>query len=348
MPLTVDWSVSINGTNYTTRFNPHVMEIEATDGSGDGADTCRITLADDGRIIMPKKGAAISVSIMGVQVFSGILKTPRCTYAKGQGGLMILNAAGHDTEDKGKEGQQTTKEDGSLGDFLQDMGKKAGYSVKLDPELAKIKRTFWAAEGRSFRHMAQVLANEYGATVKFSGKKAVLARRGNGTAPNGSALATVRAYAPGNLISADMEPYEGSAVYRDVRFTWFDREKAEFKEEKADVRLQGLGGPATKVMRGKAASKDDAKDRSEGRANASERDKGGGSVEIDIEPSARAEGTCILSGVRPGIDGSYRISGVTHTLRPGDSGGATTKLELKQPDDKAGTDSRKAGDTGDA
>ncbi len=346
MPLTVDWAVLIDGRDITSRVNPYVQEIEVTDGDGGGGDSARITLADDGRLILPRKGAEITVIILGVKVFTGILKTPRLTYAKGQGGLMMLNASGHDTEGKGKEGQETTKEDGTLGEFLTDMGKKAGYTVKIDPALAKVKRTFWAAEGRSFHHMAQALATEYGATVKFSGKKAVLAKRGKGMAPNGQALPTIRAIAPGNLLNADMEPYEGSAVFRDARFTFFDRKGAKFEEEKADIRPGPTSGagPAKKVMRGRAASTEDAKDRAEGRANASERDKGGGTVKIDIEPQARAEGTCIVSGTRPGMDGTYRIASVTHTLRAGAGGGATTKLELKQPDDKAGTDSRKAGD----
>ena len=72
------------------------------------------------------------------------------------------------------------------------------------------------------------------------------------------------------------------------------------------------------------------------------RDKGGGTVAIEIDPQARAEGTCILTNVRDWIDGIYRIESATHTLKAG-SGGSTTKLELKQPGDKAGKDSRKAG-----
>ncbi len=44
------------------------------------------------------------------------------------------------------------------------------------------------------------------------------------------------------------------------------------------------------------------------------------------------------------MDGTYRIASATHTLRSGKGGGATTKLELKQPNDKPGTDSRRAGD----
>jgi len=53
---------------------------------------------------------------------------------------------------------------------------------------------------------------------------------------------------------------------------------------------------------------------------------------------AQPEGTCIVAGVRPGIDGAYKIEGVDHTLSR--SAGFETKLELKHPDGAAGSDSR--------
>jgi len=345
MPLTVPWSLTINGKPATDRFNPYVVEIEVTDGSGEDGDSARITLRDDGRIIMPRKGAEITITIMGQPVFTGVLKSPRCTTAKGQGGLMMLNATGHDTEGPGKEGRQFAKENATLEDYITGLGKKAGFTVKVDPELAKIKRTLWASEGRSFLHQAQQLANENGATLKVSGKKAVIAKRGAGMTPSGKALPTIRATGGVNLISADIEPEEESAVYRDVRLSFFDRKAAKFVEEKTDIRPGGgtASGP-TATLRGRAADKDDAKAKGKGRASQAERDKGGGTVEIQIEPMAKAEGTCIVERWRAGTNGSYRIESATHTLRAAESGGATTKCTLKQPDDKAGKDDRKAGD----
>lgn len=346
MPLTIDWAVWVNGQNWTARFNPYVMEIEVTDGSGKDADQARITLADDGRIILPKKGAEIRIEIMGVTVFSGVLKTPRLTDAKGQGGRMVLQATGHDTEGPGKEGRQVAVKDGTLGEYLTKLGKAAGYTVKVDPELAKIKRTVWASEGRSFHHHAQQLADEYGGTLKLSGKKAVIAKRGGGNTPSGQQLPTIYATRGANLINVDIEPFDESEAYKDVRFTWFDRKKATFREEKADIRPGLTGSSAASAKpKGRASDKQDAKDRAKGKADESERDRGGGSVEIEIEPRAKAEGTCIVQGQREGADGTYRIESATHTLRGG-GGASSTKLQLKQPEDKAGKDARKPGDTG--
>ena len=346
MPLTVDWSVSIDGINATSRFNPYVMEIEVTDQAGTTSDTARITLADDGRIIMPRKGATMTISIMSQPVFAGKTESPRFTFAKGDGGKLVLSAKSFDAEKGAKEGRHFAKEDASLEDYLKDFAKKAGLSgIKVDPELAKIKRAWWGPEGRSFLHEGQRLSRELGATFKIQGDKAVIAKRGKGMSPSGQFMPTIQATNPGNLLNVDMSPNEAREVFRDVRVSYFDRKEAKFKEEKVDIEGgAGSSGGASSVIRGKRADKDDAKARGEGQKAEAEREKGGGSIEIDIEPRARAEGTCILSGARRGIDGTYRISSVTHTLRAGDSGGSTTKLELKQPDDQAGSDDRKAGD----
>ncbi|WP_336488274.1 phage late control D family protein [Methylobacterium nigriterrae] len=344
MPLTVEWTVTIDGINATSRMNPFVMELEVQDHAGTTSDTARITLADDGRIIMPRKGAMMHVSIMGELVFTGKTESSRFSFAKGDGGRLILSAKGFDAEAGAKEGRHFAKEDATLGDYAQDFAKRAGLTIKVDPDLAKIKRAWWGPEGRSFLHEMQRLAREHGATFKIQGDKAVLAKRGKGSTPSGQSLPTIYATNPGNLLNVDIEPFEAREVFRDVRVSGFDRKTAKFFEEKVDIE-GGSGGGASAVLRGKRADKDDAKARGEGRKTEAERDKGGGTVEIDIEPRARAEGTCILSGARAGVDGTYRIESVTHTLRPGDSGGATTKLELKQPSDNTGKDSRKAGDT---
>ena len=351
MPLFVDWSVMIDGVNATSAFNPYVMELEVSDKAGTESDTARITLADDGRIIMPRKGATMSVSIMGQPVFTGKTESPRFTLAKGDGGKLVLSAKGVDMEKAAKEGQHFAKEDAKLEDYLKDLAKRAGLSsIKVDPALAKIKRAWWGSEGRSFLHEGQRLAREFGATFKIQDGKAVFAKRGSGATPSGQALPTIYATRPGNLISVDIEPFEAREVFRDVRLSFFNRKTAKFQEEKVDIET-GSGsssgsspeGGAKAVLRGKRADKQDAKDRGEGRKTEADRDKGGGTVEILIEPQARAEGTCILSGARRGVDGTYRRETATHTLQASE-GGSTTKLVLKQPADKAGKDDRKAGE----
>ncbi len=64
----------------------------------------------------------------------------------------------------------------------------------------------------------------------------------------------------------------------------------------------------------------------------------GDHVVIDGEPAAQPEGPFTVSGVRPGVDGPYKIAKVRHDLRR--SSGFTTTVGLKQPSGGAGTDTR--------
>ena len=59
---------------------------------------------------------------------------------------------------------------------------------------------------------------------------------------------------------------------------------------------------------------------------------------IEGSTAAIPDGLCIVTGARPGVDGAYRIKSVTHQYSRG--GGFVTSLELIEPRDGAGSDSR--------
>lgn len=346
MPLVVPWSVTIDGVPATERFNPYVMELEVEDKAGEGSDTARIKLDDtDGQIIMPRKGASIAITVLSELVFRGTTETPKFTYAKGQGRILTLGGKSFDAEKGAKEGKHFHKDDVTLEEYLKEFAQQAGLSIKVDRELGRIKRPYWNPLGRSFLHEGQRLAEELGGTFKIQGSTAVLAKRGQGATPAGGTMPTVFARVGVNVISIDIEPYEPRQAFKDVRVSWFDRKQAKFVEEKVDVELKGLGSgaPASARIPGVRADKDDSEARGKGRKAEVERETGSGSVEIEIDPTAKAEGTCIVEGSRDGVDGAYRIESAG--LKVGKDA-ASTKLSLKQPDDKAGQDGRKAGQTG--
>lgn len=341
MAWTVDWSVTIDGRDASTAMRPYLTEIEVADRDGTASDSCRLTFDDSGgQALLPKEGAKVRVTMNGVLVFEGTVDSTPWSMTRGAGRLLEISAKGRDPRGKSKEGQRWHLDDATLGEALEKGAKAAGLSrIVVDPELAQTRRAYWSPDGASFTGWATKLGRDLGATFKVRGDVAVFAARGKGLSATGAAMPTVRATIPGNVISIRLDPLKGRPRYKKARVRSFDRKKAEFVA--ADVEFDtSEGETATEERRFDAADEEDAKTVGKGRKTEAEREGGNGSIEMDLEPAAQAEGTLILSGARPGIDGTYRIVGVNH--RASRSGGATTSIEFKQPQGEAGKDKRAA------
>lgn len=139
----------------------------------------------------------------------------------------------------------------------------------------------------------------------------------------------------GGFSGMRIAPLRGRTKFARTKARYFDRASASFKEIEIET---GIDAEATSEVRGAYADEDQAKGVAEGRKANSDREGGQGSVEMDLDVAAQAEGTFIMTGARPGIDGIYRISGVDK--KADRSGGATMRLEIKQPSGGAGKDER--------
>jgi phage protein D len=326
MAWVVDWQVTVNGQNMSDRMRPYLIEIEVTDKAGSSSDSCSLKLDDsDGMLEFPAEGSEVSVSLMGVPVFEGIVDDTKSSGSRGGGRVLTVNAKGFDTRGKAKEGQDFHKDDASLGDFLQDSASKAGYSISVDSSLASKQRPYWSADGESFLGVGEKLAREFNATFKIRGTQAVFVPR------NSSLLGSVAGVVGpgGNVINWDISPYTGRQAFTKAKARWFDRKTAKFEEKEVEVQSSRPLPDSTNVVRGVAADEGQATDLAEGRKSEAEREGGQGSVELDLEPSAQAEAMFTLTGARAGVDGTYRIETVKH--KASRSGGATTSLDLKQP-----------------
>lgn len=337
MPWTVVWKVEVNGQDMTAAMKPFLTDITVTDKAGESSDTCSLTFDDtDAQIRLPAEGSSVRVSLQGVQVFQGIVDKVRSSGARGGGRTLSVQAKGMDSRGKVKEPVQLHQDDGSVGDFLKKLGGVAGYSVKVDGALGAIVRTYLAADGESFLHVGQRLARELGGTFKIRGTEAVLAKRGEDA---GLPAIAGRVGEGGNVVSWNIAPFNGRPAFTKAKVQWFDRETAAFKEKEVGIDLGRALPEAVNLIRSKAADEGQAKDITDARKREAEREGGEGSVELDLEPEAQAEGKFTLTGARPGIDGTYRIESVSHKATR--SGGSTTSLTLKQPQGNAGKDTRK-------
>jgi phage protein D len=343
MAWTVEWKVFVDGEDITSAMQPFLMKISISDKDGSASDTCSLELDDSGgQLKLPAEGAGVQVYLQGISAFTGKVDSVRSKGARGGGRTLSVGAKGFDAKGKVKEPQSHHMDDATLQQFLDKAAKGAGLTgVVIDPAFASIARDYWSANSESFLHLGQKLARELGGTFKIRGDKAVLAKRGEGLSAAGQPLPTVVGIAPpptattGNVINWDIAPLEGRAKFARTKARYFDRASASFKEVEIET---GIEAEATSEVRNAFADEDQAKAVAEGRKSNSEREGGQGSVELDLDVTAQAEGTFILTGARPGIDGSYRISGVDH--KADRSGGATTRLEIKQPTAGAGKDDR--------
>lgn len=331
MAWTVDWRVLINGRDLTSAWAPVLIDIEVTDRDGPASDSCSLTIDDtDGQVAMPAKGDRLEVYLQGGKVFEGFLDRPQSSGSRGQGRLLKVKAKGFDPKGKAKQVQNFHMDDASLEDFLGAAAKRAGYSIKIDPALAGITRAYWSAEAESFLDLGERLARKLGGTFKIRGDKAVLAKRG--VAPVGTIVGTVGK----NVISWDITPRDPRASFAKGVSRWFDRDSASYKDKQLD--FGNDDAEAAEITRSILADEDEAGEANDTHKRNAERDSGGGSVDLDLTVEAAAEARFEMVGARPGVDGTYRIVSVVHRANRG--GGATTRLELKEPGSGAGTDKR--------
>lgn len=330
--------ISIGGQDVSRNFKSDATDISITDSAGGGSDTASIDIDDrDGLILMPSIGDEISIGLGweggGVPVvFDGVIDDVDSSGGRGQGRKLLISAKSADVNGKLKSTEEKHKDDASLKDVANEWGKAAGLSeVVVHPDLSSIKRAWWGMDGESFMSWGRRIAGEIGATFKVMGTRGVFTPRSAGQSATGQPLPVVTATYGGNLIGWSLKPDVGRPKHKTFKTRRFDHDAAEWKSEDASPDYDD-DGEATRVETYSAPDEDTAKANSESAAKESDRERGGGSIDIDGNPDAMAEGMVILIGARPGVDGTYTIDSVTHSYSR--SGGFTTSMTVKKPDAK--------------
>ncbi|SON55543.1 tail protein [Hartmannibacter diazotrophicus] len=327
------WSVTSGAVDISEPLRPYLIDISVTDKAGEASDTCAITIDDTGgNVRMPTEKEPLLVSLNGIPVFSGFVDSVRSSGSRFGGRVLRVQAKGFDPGGKAKQSLHFHMDDTTLKAFLTKAAEKAGFTLKIDEDLGATKRSYWAADGESFLHLGQRLAREFFATFKLRGKQAVFLPRGE-TVQIATVLGEVGEAEPGNVISWEITPVSTRARYGKTKVRWFDRASGTWKTEEVEHGGAGSGDAdeeAVETVRTSAHDADQAKAIAKARKRQAKRNDGLGSVEIDVNPLAQAEGLFVLSGARVGVDGTYRIAAVTHQGNRG--GGTTTRLELCEPD----------------
>jgi phage protein D len=331
------YAVIMAGQDVTSKFDPHLLSVKITRASGEAADTCDLDLSDqNGDIVMPGERAPTQVMIDGLLAFTGFVSDVTYAFAKGSGSKLSLSCSSIDQGSKVKEPTLKYKDDASLSDFASELGSAAGLAVTVAGSIADIQRPYWLSQNESFMSWGQRIAKDIGASFKILGTNAYLVALNEGISPSGKPLTPISAVRGQNLISGSISPIISRPKFKDVEVSYFDVKKGERVKQKVPTGVSDVDSSLRTVIG--AANEDQAKNKAEAHGKNSDRDKGSGSVVILGEVAAEPEAMCMISGTRPGVDGGYRIGTVTHTISKGS--GFETSLDLKQPQDGAGTDSR--------
>lgn len=341
------FQLSVGGTDVTERFNPILEHLEVQDHSGETSSKAQIVLADvDGQILLPSIGDSLTIqlgwaSAQPVQVFDGVIDDIASRGGRGQGRVLTIGGHGFDTQGKAKEPLEFHKDKASLNDFMNEAAGKAGLSFSAQGAIGAINRDYWAAGTESFIHLGQRIAHEVGAVFKIQGSQAFMWPLNSamvGVGEDGDGSVTAKWGKNGNLLEWDIAPIIARPRYGQSRVRYYDAATATWKEVTTAITGNGDGADAEHTHRQTRSDEDEATSTSGANAAISQREAGSGRASVVGEPAAFPEGTCVVSGVRPGVDGTYRIDGVTHQLTRGS--GFVTHLDLKQPEGGAGSDSR--------
>jgi len=330
-------TIIIAGQDVTSRFDPHLLDVKITRASGEAADTCDLKLSDqNGDIVLPGERAPVVAIVNGDLGFTGFVSDVTHSGSKGSGSTLELSCSSIDQGSGVKEPKSKHKDDSSLSDFGSDLAKAAGISLTVAGSISSITRPYWLAMNESFMSWGQRVAKEIGASFKIIGDQAYLVGLNEGISASGKPLTPISAIRGINLISWSISPIISRPKFKEVEVSYFDVKKGERVSQKVPTGNSDVDASLRTVIG--AANEDQAKNKAEGASKSSDREKGAGSITIIGDILAEPEAICNVSGVRPGIDGGYRISSVTHSLSK--SSGFTTEVSLREPQGGAGVDSR--------
>lgn len=335
--------VFVEGRDISPLIFPRLQRLSVRDASGQAADTAEVELDDrGGDMALPKVGRAIEIR-MGDRLgrtlsFAGVVDAVRCRGDRSGGRILAISAKGADVLGRAKQLQERHFDNLPMGEALRQAAQAAGITeVRVDPDLAQVTRPYLAMESESFLAFGQRLAREVGGTFKVVGSSALLVKRNGGTNASGSPLEPLPVTAGDNLFAWDITPVLSRPRHARATARHYDPDKARLEQSSVD--LDEDRTDAELFVRYPAADADSAHDQASASAAEIERSSGVGTVTIDGDLRATPGALCLVRGVRPGIDGDYRIDAVEHAIDR--SAGMTTRIDLGHPQGAAGTDNRR-------
>lgn len=216
---------------------------------------------------------------------------------------------------------------------MSEIAGSAGYSLNIESGMGAIARPFWHMGDESFHNFVDRMASELGGFAKISGNT-VSITPGGGKYLNaqGQVMPTIEAVWGLNLISYRIKPYVGRPQIASAKSKFFQISEGLWSSISSSVGGSTPFGNAKAIggLPGAAPNSSVGGQSNEGLSADSQARRGTGWCVINGEPTVTAGARMLISGARPGVDGSYRIAEAHHIYTR--SAGYTTRCDLSNPD----------------
>lgn len=326
------WRILANQADITSTIARRFVSLSMTDESGMDSDMLEITLSDADPLApvqIPPTGAELELFLGydGIEQRMGLFVCDEVELAGWPGEMVIrARAAVYDKSKGGKSDLQTQKtrswEKGTkLGGLVAKIAKEHGLVPAVAASLTSIVLPHIDQADESDINLLIRLAKKYDAIVKPAAGKLVLAKRGESKTTGGESIPAV-ALTPQHCSSWRMTMSKRETAGMVVAY-WHAVKEAKRNEVKV-----GSGEPVRRI---KQYYPTQEMALAAARADLQRRQRGQRTVSLTVagRPSYVADAPLTLSGFRPGVDGEWLISRVTHRVDAG--GGYVCDVEGEIP-----------------
>lgn len=317
----MDWQpayrVTVDGSDITSTLVKRLSSISLTDTAGVQSDTLQMTLTDHlpfARLEIPPAGAEIRAALgyrfqlkdMGLFIADSIS-------VQGPPDSMRIRATAsiHGETPAGKTAlteQKTRSWDAgtTIGDLVSTIAGEHGLDPAASPNLAAIALPHIDQIDESDINLVTRIARDHDAIAKPGGGKLVMAKRGESLTVSGQPMPTVE-LTPKAVTRWSMER-SLRAPAGQVIAIWHDTAAAE------DVEITAGDGKPVRRLKARYATRDAAQAAADAEFRLGERAGTQVSLTLPGNPDLVAEARLSLAGFRPGVNGEWLITRVSHVI----------------------------------
>jgi uncharacterized protein len=214
---------------------------------------------------------------------------------------------------------------------LTDMFSKVGMSVQMSGAIADVKQDYWNVNDSPANFLARI-ARDRGGLSKIANNVAMIIPAAGGVNSRGQTLAIVDAVWGVNMIGWRIKPYAGRPQYGEAQSRFFKLFDGEWDKATQAIGGETPFGGASAITHAVAsvANKTEGDSTNSGAEQMSNAKRGKGWVLLNGEPLCMAGSHILITGARPGVDGTYLVVESEHNYTR--AGGYTTRANVQYPE----------------